>query len=393
MVPASAPGIGLRRRSERLLTRDDPPRSSPSTCCARTRKGTTMDDVARVILAIGSQEVAEEVLHLLDRSGRARVVATAADDRQLAEAVRQLEPDAVVAEPAIAASGVGNAALLAAIAAGAQGFYVWPQERQALLGRVLALAAARRVPERRATVVAVHAARGGAGCTFVATHLAQALGRRDSSCLLVECDPSFADLTQALGFADREVRTVADLIPVGDELTVEHLDGIRVRHDAGFDVVLGGEASRMDAVEEDLLRTVVGLAAASADVVVAHVPRQLSVFTRWCLEQSDRVLEVVSLDVLSFRAASRAIEILAPLGLDERFGLVVNRAARSEITAGDVRRVFEREPLAVVPFDGAIARLQDHGRLSPPRGRIGRAFDRLAGTILEKPAEVAEVAS
>src|SRR2546422_6506555 len=57
-------------------------------------KGTAMDDVARVILAIGSQEVAEEVLHLLDRSGRARVVATAADDRQLAEAVRQLEPDA-----------------------------------------------------------------------------------------------------------------------------------------------------------------------------------------------------------------------------------------------------------------------------------------------------------
>ncbi len=49
-----------------------------------------MDDVARVILAIGSQEVAEEVLHLLDRSGRARVVATAADDRQLAEAVGQL---------------------------------------------------------------------------------------------------------------------------------------------------------------------------------------------------------------------------------------------------------------------------------------------------------------
>jgi hypothetical protein len=72
-----------------------------------------MEDVARVILAIGSQEVAEEVLHLLDRSGRARVVATAADDRQLAEAVRQLEPDAVVAEPAIAAAGVGSAALLA----------------------------------------------------------------------------------------------------------------------------------------------------------------------------------------------------------------------------------------------------------------------------------------
>ena len=190
-----------------------------------------MDDVARVILAIGSQEVAEEVLHLLDRSGRARVVATAADGRQLAEAVRQLEPDAVVAEPAIAAAGVGSAALLAlatresvaslraAIGAGAQGFFVWPQERQALLQRVLALAAARRVPERRAIVVAVHAARGGAGCTFVATHLAQAVVRRGATCLLMECDPVFADLTQALGFADEDVRTLADLVPVGDELT------------------------------------------------------------------------------------------------------------------------------------------------------------------------------
>src|SRR6266513_1845062 len=160
MVPASAPGIGLR-----------PSERTPSSCRRSPSflplvrgwlthaKGTAMDDVARVILAIGSQEVAEEVLHLLDRSGRARVVATAADDRQLAEAVRQLEPDAVVAE--------------------------------------------------------------------------------------------------------QEVRTMADLIPVGDELTVEHLDGIRVHHDAGFDVVLGCEASMVDAVEEGLLRTAVGLAAAS----------------------------------------------------------------------------------------------------------------------------------
>src|SRR5919201_809497 len=111
-----------------------------------------MDQVARVVVGLEAQDVVEEVLHFLDRSGRARVVATAADDRQLHEAVRQLEPDAIVAEPTIATASVGS----------------------------------RRVPDRRATVVAVHAARGGAGCTFVATHLAQALVKRGSSCLLVE---------------------------------------------------------------------------------------------------------------------------------------------------------------------------------------------------------------
>ena len=156
---------------------------------------------------------------------------------------------------------------------------------------------------------------------------------------------------------------------------------------------LGCEATQVDAVETGLLRIAIGLAAASADVVIAHVPRQLSSLTRWCVEQSDHVIEVVSLDVLSFRATSRALEVLSPLGVDRRVGVVVNRAARSEITPSDVRRVFDREPLVVVPFDGAVARLQDHGRLSPPRGRIGRAFDRLAGHVLETPTEAVEVAS
>ena len=69
--------------------------------------------MARVVLALEAPEVAEEVMHFLDRSGRARVVATAGDDRQLAEAVRQLEPDAIVAEPAMLAGATASGVVLA----------------------------------------------------------------------------------------------------------------------------------------------------------------------------------------------------------------------------------------------------------------------------------------
>ncbi len=73
-----------------------------------------MDDVATVILGLEEHDVAEEVMHFLDRSGRARVVATAGDGRQLAEAIRQLEPDAVVAQPSVAAgTSLHGSALLA----------------------------------------------------------------------------------------------------------------------------------------------------------------------------------------------------------------------------------------------------------------------------------------
>ena len=74
-----------------------------------------MDNVARVVLALEAHDVAEEVMHFLDRSGCARVVATAADDRQLVEAVRQLDPDVVIAQPGLVdPAAVRGPAILAA---------------------------------------------------------------------------------------------------------------------------------------------------------------------------------------------------------------------------------------------------------------------------------------
>ena len=98
---------------------------------------------------------------------------------------------------------------------------------------------------------------------------------------------------------------------------------------------------------------------------------------------ADHLLEVLSLDVLSFRAATRAIEVVTPRNLSAHVGFVVNRAARSEITTGDVERVFGVAPLAVVPVDRAVPRAQDRGRLVPSKGRVGRAFATLAERVLE----------
>jgi Flp pilus assembly CpaE family ATPase len=360
-----------------------------------------MEDVARVVLAVEAAEVAEEVLHFLDRSGRARVVSTAGDDRQLAEAVRQLEPDAVVAEPGLALGGVDGVTLLAlatresvgalraAIRAGARGFYLWPREREGLLDGVVATMSARAALERTALVVTVHASRGGAGCTFVATHLAQAFARRDASCVLIDADPVFGDVATALGATGDEPRTIADLVPLGDELSAAQLDSVLMRHPSGFGALLAPAMEVVDTVDHAVVRRTIEIAASSADVVVVHLPRALDATSRWCLANADRALEVLSLDVLSFRAATRGLEALAPLGLGDRIGFVVNRAARSEITPRDVRRAFGSDPLAVLPFDAGVPRAQDHGRLVGSRGRLGRAFDRLAAALLNERVEEA----
>ena len=355
-----------------------------------------MVEVARVVIALEAPDVAEEVMQFLDRTGRARVVGTAQDPSQLADAVRQLEPDAVVAAPTLAPTRgtLNGTALLAldttqsvgalrrAIRAGASGFFLWPAEREEL-----ASAAARIAPNpeeagaERAPVVAVYAPRGGAGATFVATHLAAAFARRGRRVVLVDLDRQFADLSAAIGVPpDEDVRTISDLAPLGDEIGRQHVDGVLWEHPAGFSALLAPAESLSARRGGETYRAAIEAVRRGCDRVVLDVPRALDEVSTVGLEVADLVLVVLGLDVLSFRDAKRAMETA---GLGDRCAFVVNRASRSEIGPRDVQRVFGLPPLAVIPSDRAVATARDHGRLVPMRGRVGRALERLARRLEE----------
>jgi pilus assembly protein CpaE len=355
-----------------------------------------VEDAARIVLAMEQHDVAEEVMHFLDRSGHARVVATAADDRQLLEAMRQLEPDAVVGQPSLVVDVIGTRRFLAvdtresvgalrtAIHAGAEGFFVWPADRDALSTAAAATRAGPAALERRACVVAIHAARGGAGATFVATHLARAFARRGKACVLIDGDPLYGEVSAAVGAPETDVHTLADLAPLGAELTPVHLDETFWTHPEGFRVLLSPPAGDAPSIDASIVRHVVDVAATTTDVVILRLPSAIDALARAGCETADRVIEVVSLDMLSFRSSKRALDVLRPLGLEGRLGFVVNRASRAEITPRDVVRVFGCEPLAVVFRDRRVTRAQDHGRLVGSRGRTGRAFDLLARRLEEE---------
>jgi pilus assembly protein CpaE len=333
-------------------------------------------------------------MHFLDRTGHARVVATAIDDRQLEAAVRQLDPDAVVAQPSLVDPALVRsrallaidtresvASLRAAIQAGARGFFVWPADRDALAGATAATVAIPDAPTRRASVVAVHGARGGAGVTFVATHLASAFARRGAGCIVVDADPLYGDVASALGAPTEDVHTITDLLPLGEEITNDHLAEALWPHADGFRVLLPPAAEEARSVRPDDVRAVLRATAAAADVVILHLPRVLDEAALGHMGQADRLLEVLTLDVMCFRAVTRVLDSMEPPETRDRVAFVVNRMTRSEVAPSDVDRVFGVAPIAVIPYDRSVSRAQDRGRLVPRRGRIGRAFDRLAASL------------
>lgn len=353
-------------------------------------------DVTTILLAVDEGEVAEEVMHFLDRSGKARVVGTATDAKQLDDAVRQLEPDAIVASPRLVpprARGVTPvlavdtretvSSLRAAVRVGARGFYVWPAERGDLAAAIDDVRHPEEDVHPRATTVAVYAARGGVGATFLASHLAAAVVAPDRDVVLVDMDAAFDDLTAALGVPpDEAVRTCADLRPLVDELAPEHLQAALWRHPAGFRSLLaprtGEEATHVGARE---FASIIPAATATADVVILHVPRTIGPLARCAFDHADRALIVMSLDVVCFRATRRALEALGDIDV-EACEFVVNRATRGEIVPADVRRAFGKPPIAVIPTDRGVAACQDHGRLLGSRSRAARSIRRMAEAVL-----------
>jgi pilus assembly protein CpaE len=354
-----------------------------------------------VVLGLEDPALQEEVLHFLDRLPRVRVVGAASDAPGLARQIRERRPEATVASPdligpmpdldgtglLVVAAKESTAALRAALRAGASGFYLWPEERDAL-GRDAERAARppRREPVVAGRVISVHAPRGGAGCTFLATNLAAACADRDSETVLVDLDPFGADVTTALGLgADQEIPTIADLAPVAEEMTEEHLDRVLHPHDRGFRVLLAPHRAQGEAVGPRGTTAVIRLLRERFDTVLLHLPRALGATPQVAVEQSDIVLLVVALDVIGLRAARRVLDLLTGIVDEARCRLVLNRVGRGEIVPGDAERVLGLPIAAVIRTDRAVPRSQNRGEMVAGRGSsAGKRVANLACSLLTK---------
>src|SRR2546421_12918448 len=105
-----------------------------------------MQDVARIVLAVDTELMAQDVVDYLDRSGRARVVDTVRDADAVAGVLEREHPDAVVGAPSLVrrehlngstfyavATEEAVRVLREAVGAGAKGFFLWPADRADLL--------------------------------------------------------------------------------------------------------------------------------------------------------------------------------------------------------------------------------------------------------------------
>ncbi len=354
-----------------------------------------------IVLGIDDRALQEEVMHFLERLPGAKVVGASEGANALRRLVRETRPDAVVGvpellegmeDPARFAVALRETAggLRAALRAGALGFFVWPEERQALAREIKRLRPRDSAePQEAGVVIAVLGTRGGAGATFVATNLAAALATVGADTVLADLDLLSGDVAPALGMDPETAhRSVADLMAVSRELSVEHLDPVLHEHAAGFRVLFAPHQVPSEvSLDAAMVRSAVRALRERFQASVLHLPRTVDRSVRSALELADEVLLVVTLDVLGVRAAKRVIDHLRAFGLGDSFRLVVNRAGRGEVIPDDAGRVLNLPIASVIGVDRAVPRAQNRGELiAGRRGQVPKRIARLAKDLLERGA-------
>jgi pilus assembly protein CpaE len=357
-----------------------------------------------VLLGIRDLAFHQEVLDFLVRDPRVHVVGAASEADALVRLIGEETGSALVVCPAVArelrhptigsrlpdvlivAEEMTVPVLREAIDVKARGVYSWPEERDDLT-KSLVMAASEHSDEPgiRGMVLAVVGARGGAGTTFIATHLAATFASRGIRSALVDLDGGYADVTVALGVgSDDRTRNIGDLRSVMDELSPDHLEDALYRHSSGFAALLSPEGtSQDDDVPLGLYSGSIQLLAGTNEVVILHVPRSIGPLPRLAVSLADEVLLVTTLDLFSLHGAKRALSALGIREPSRRWRVVVNKLTRGDVTADDVERVLGVTPAAAIRMDPAVHRAQNRGQLLPIRSRrAGRDVRLLARSIL-----------
>jgi pilus assembly protein CpaE len=343
----------------------------------------------RVLLAVNDPRLADQLSGLIVESDELQVTMTLRDPQDLRGTLPRPDVDAIIVHDrrgsvplievtreltvthpdiglVLVVSEDSPELLRSGMQAGARDVIAEPVGLEQLEMSVLAAAswthALRRRAERDAggeligvgRVVTVVGSKGGVGTTTAAVHLALAareLG--EPGVCLVEYDLQAGDVRAFLDLPYR--RSVADLVPVADELTTRHLTEALYTHASGLRVLLGPqEGEQAETVTAAAARNVLTAIRTREDLTIVDAGSTLSEASAIAVEMADTVLIVTTPDVVALRGVVRVCSLWDRLKIEPpEVAVLLNRTSRKLEVQPDLARRVVNVPVlqTTVPAD------------------------------------------
>ncbi|MGH2767678.1 MAG: AAA family ATPase [Actinomycetota bacterium] len=353
-----------------------------------------------VLVASEDPLLLDEVVRYLEELPHWRLVGSARSVSELVGTIAARAPEAVVVSEGLvrelAGTGVvpwGRVRLVvvgrrerpeilrAALTLGARGFLAWPEER-AGLRELVEEGMAGEDPLRRGQggLVAMWGPKGGSGTSVLAAHLAGALAGLGVDCVLVDLDLDHGDQAAILG-AEREPKSLTDLLGVLDELSPAAIESVAWRHPEGFRAILAPGSTRGPGrIGEAGVIRILGAVREIAAQVVVDLPSGAPELALAVAREATSLLLVVTPDLLALRRVRWAMGEISSRGIDAAgIEVVVNQLGSSEISVSDIEAVVGRRVSSTVRPDLGLLR-------APGRGELARSGRRLVEGLARRIA-------
>ncbi|HZG18249.1 MAG TPA: AAA family ATPase [Candidatus Bathyarchaeia archaeon] len=207
----------------------------------------------------------------------------------------------------------------------------------------------------RGKVYSFYSGKGGSGRTQLATGYAQALKLESTArVLLIDLNLQYGGVETFLSLDSN--RTLADLVPVLNELNENHIRNVSQRElHSKLEVMMSPrDAETAENMTDEFVSRLIRSSRRSYDFVIIDLPTHMNELTYTALEESDLIYYVMNLDTPSVQNYRLVENLFKQLRIDTtgRIEVVVNKVSKdSELSVSDLKGLIPAPITAQISLD------------------------------------------
>jgi pilus assembly protein CpaE len=205
-------------------------------------------------------------------------------------------------------------------------------------------------------IIMVYSPKGGSGVTTVAVNLAITLNNDETRAALVDGNLQFGDV--AIFLNEHGKNTILDLAPRADELDLEVVEGVMIKHAGSGVRVLAAPArpENADNITSDQFSKVLKYLRQVYAYVVVDTTHNLDDITLAALDVCDVIVLVVTQDIPAVKNVRLFLDLMKTIGVSrEKVCFVMNKYdKRISITPERVGDNLKQPVIGVIPLDERI---------------------------------------
>lgn len=230
---------------------------------------------------------------------------------------------------------------------------------------------------RDSKLVAFYSAKGGVGCTTLATNLAIGLNTEETPTVLVDGNLQFGDVSV---FMNMQVKnSIVDLAARADELDSDYVGDVLMTHECGLKVLAAPPRPEMaDEVRAEQVRKVLEYMKAHFAYVVVDTSSVMDDVTLAVLDAADLLVAVATPDIPAIKDVRLLFDLLNVLEYprDQVFFVLNKTDRKTGISADAVSENLKRTVDAQIPAEEQVV-----------AGSINRGVPLLLGEKGKSPAK------